>query len=131
MMNPKNYGLIYYKNYIYYKSYIFTAIIPTVIIAAIIMFIMGQSSVKGFATMLIISILVTVIIMVYLIKYVLKIFVSTKYFDNKPGLFIGLNKFFYLSFACFIKKSAKYLIGFSGLSFATSAIPWRTNGTTV
>ena len=31
--------------------------------------------------------------------------------------------FFYLSFACFIKNSAKYLIGFSGLSLAISAIP--------
>lgn len=64
----------------------------TTIIAAIIMFIMGQSSVKGFATMLIISIVVTVIVMVYLIKFVLKIFVNTKFFDNKLGLFIGLNK---------------------------------------
>ena len=73
----------------------FTSIIDanvTTIIAAIIMFILGESSVKGFATMLIISIIVTIIIMVYLIKYLLKLFVKTKFFDNKLGLFIGINK---------------------------------------
>ena len=73
----------------------FTSIIDaniTTIIAAIIMFILGQSSVKGFATMLIITIIVTVIIMVYLIKYILKIYVNTHIFDNKLGLFIGINK---------------------------------------
>ena len=73
----------------------FTSIIDanvTTIIAAIIMFILGQSSVKGFATMLIITIIVTIIIMVYLVKYILKIFVKTHIFDNKLGLFIGINK---------------------------------------
>ena len=73
----------------------FTSIIDanvTTIIAAIIMFILGQSSVKGFATMLIISIIVTVLIMVYLIKFILKLFVKTSFFNDKPNLFIGLNK---------------------------------------
>lgn len=64
----------------------------TTIIAAIIMFIFGQSSVKGFATMLIINIIVTITVMIYLIKFILKIFVNTKIFNNKLGLFIGLNK---------------------------------------
>lgn len=64
----------------------------TTIIAAIIMFIFGESSVKGFATMLIINIIVTVIVMIYLVKFVLKKFVATDIFDNKLGLFIGLNK---------------------------------------
>lgn len=64
----------------------------TTIIAAIILFIFGQSSVKGFATMLIINILVTVLVMVYLVKFILKIFVNTNTFDNKLGLFIGINK---------------------------------------
>ena len=64
----------------------------TTIIAAIIMFILGESSVKGFATMLIISILVTVIIMVYLIRYILKFFVKTKRFNDRLNLFIGINK---------------------------------------
>ena len=73
----------------------FTSIIDanvTTIIAAIIMFILGQSSVKGFATMLIINIVVTILVMVYLVKYILKLFVKTNFFDNKPELFIGVNK---------------------------------------
>ena len=73
----------------------FTSIIDanvTTIIAAIIMFILGQSSVKGFATMLIITILTTIIVMVYLVRFVLKIFVKTHVFDDKLGLFIGINK---------------------------------------
>lgn len=73
----------------------FTSIIDanvTTIIAAIIMFILGQSSVKGFATMLIITILTTIIVMVYLVKFVLKIFVKTHVFDDKLGMFIGINK---------------------------------------
>ena len=73
----------------------FTSIIDanvTTLIAAIIMFILGESSVKGFATMLIITNIVTIIVMVYIIKYILRIFVKTKVFNNKPGLFIGLNK---------------------------------------
>ena len=73
----------------------FTSIIDaniTTIIAAIIMFIFGQSSVKGFATMLIINIIVTVIVMIYLVKFILKLFVNTNIFNNKLGLFIGVNK---------------------------------------
>lgn len=73
----------------------FTSIIDaniTTIIAAVIMFIFGQSSVKGFATMLIINIIVTVLVMIYLVKIVLKLFVNTKVFNNRLGLFIGINK---------------------------------------
>ena len=73
----------------------FTSIIDantTTIIAAIIMFIFGQSSVKGFATMLIINIIVTVLVMIYLVKFILKIFVDTNVFNKKLGLFIGVNK---------------------------------------
>ena len=73
----------------------FTSIIDanvTTIIAAIIMFILGESSVKGFATMLIITIITTIIIMVYFVKFVLKLFVKTHIFDDKLGMFIGINK---------------------------------------
>ena len=73
----------------------FTSIIDanvTTIIAAIIMFILGESSVKGFATMLIISIIVTIFVMVYLVKLILKHMVNTKVFDDKLSLFIGINK---------------------------------------
>ena len=64
----------------------------TTIIVAIILFILGQSSVKGFATMLIINIIVTVIVMVYLERQILKLFIKTTYFDDKLNLFIGVNK---------------------------------------
>ena len=64
----------------------------TTMIVAIIIFIFGESTVKGFATMLIISIIVTVLVMVFLCKYILNMFVKTKFFDNKPNLFIGVNK---------------------------------------
>jgi len=64
----------------------------TTVIAAIILFIFGQSSVKGFATMLIINIIVTILIMVFFARLTLTLFVKTKFFDNKLGLFIGINK---------------------------------------
>lgn len=73
----------------------FTSIIDanvTTIIAAIIMFILGESSVKGFATMLIITIITTIVIMVYIVKLILKLFVKTHVFDDKPTMFIGINK---------------------------------------
>lgn len=61
----------------------------TTLIAAIILFIFGESSVKGFATMLIISIITTFIIMVYLVRYLIKLFVQTDKFNKHTGLFIG------------------------------------------
>ena len=64
----------------------------TTIIVAIILFIFGQSSVKGYATLLIISILVTLFVMLVLVRLVLKYFVNTGFFDDKPGLFIRVNK---------------------------------------
>lgn len=61
----------------------------TTLIAAIILFIFGESSVKGFATMLIISIIVTFIVMVYLNRYVIKLFVRSEKFENHKKLFIN------------------------------------------
>ncbi len=63
----------------------------TTLIVAIILFIFGQSSVKGFATMLIISIFVTFAVMVFFTRWLMKRFVSTGFFDNKLKLFIGIN----------------------------------------
>ena len=71
----------------------FSAIIDsnlTTIIVAIIMFIFGESSIKGFATMLIITVLVTMFTMVFLTRFLLKIFVNTGYFDDKTNLFINV-----------------------------------------
>lgn len=64
----------------------------TTLLVAIILFIFGESSIKGFATMLIISICVTMAIMVFLTRMLLKMFVKTGYFDNKTNLFIGIKE---------------------------------------
>ena len=61
----------------------------TTLIVAIILFIFGESSVKGFATMLIISIITTLFVMVYLVKIMLNKFVDSSKFDDKINLFIG------------------------------------------
>ena len=61
----------------------------TTLIAAIILFMFGESSVKGFATMLIISIIVTFIVMVYLNKYLISLFVRSEKFENNKRGFIG------------------------------------------
>ena len=60
----------------------------TTLIAAIILFVFGESSVKGFATMLIISIIVTFIVMVYLNRYILSLFVRSEKFEKHNNLFI-------------------------------------------
>ena len=61
----------------------------TTLLAAIILFIFGESSVKGFATMLIISIVVTFIVMVFLVRYLVGLFVRTDLFNRHRYLFIG------------------------------------------
>ena len=63
----------------------------TTLIVAIIMFIFGESSIKGFATMLIITIIVTMFTMVFLTRFLLKIFVKSEFFNNKLNLFININ----------------------------------------
>lgn len=59
----------------------------TTIIAAVALFIFGTSSVKGFATMLIISILMSFITNVYLSRFLLGLWVKSKLLNNKPRLF--------------------------------------------
>ena len=73
----------------------FSAIIDsniTTFIVAITMFVFGESSIKGFATMLIITVCVTVCTMVFLTRLLLKLFVHTEYFDNKLNLFIRVKE---------------------------------------
>ena len=62
----------------------------TTLVVAIIMFIFGESSIKGFATMLIITIIVTMLTMVLLTRVLLNLFVKTKFFNNKTNLFINV-----------------------------------------
>jgi len=63
----------------------------TTILAAAVLFYFGQSSVKGFATMLIVSILLSFITAVYLSRFFLGLFVKSNYFNNKPQWF-GVKK---------------------------------------
>ncbi len=72
----------------------FSAIIDsniTTLIVAIIMFTFGESSIKGFATMLIITVLVTMFTMVFLTRTLLKLFVKTDYFNDKIRFFLNIN----------------------------------------
>ena len=64
----------------------------TTFIVAIILFIFGESSIKGFATMLMISIAITMFVMVFLVRFLLNKFVQTGKFDNKQNFFIGFKK---------------------------------------
>ena len=73
----------------------FSAIIDsnlTTFIVAVIMFIFGESSIKGFATMLMITIIVTMFTMVFLTRLLVKLFVKTDFFNDKVRLFINVNK---------------------------------------
>ena len=64
----------------------------TTLLVAIIMFKFGESSVKGFATVLIITVMVTMFTMVFITRILLNIFVKTKFFDDKLKLFINIDK---------------------------------------
>ena len=73
----------------------FSAIIDsniTTFIVAMTMFFFGESSIKGFATMLIITVFVTMLTMVFLTRLLLKTFINTEYFTNKINLFIHVKK---------------------------------------
>ena len=62
----------------------------TTLLVAIIMFVFGESSIKGFATMLIITVVITMFTMVWLTRILLKLFVKTNYFNDKLKLFINV-----------------------------------------
>ena len=71
----------------------FSAIIDgnvTTLLVGIIMFIFGESSIKGFATMNIITVIVTMVTMVFLTRWLVNIFVNTGYFNDKVKLFINV-----------------------------------------
>lgn len=62
----------------------------TTLLVAIIMFVLGESSIKGFATMQIITVAVIMVTMVGLNRLLLKLFVKTNYFSDKTKLFINV-----------------------------------------
>ncbi|WP_188206261.1 protein translocase subunit SecDF [Alkalibacillus aidingensis] len=59
----------------------------TTILAATVLFIFGTSSVKGFATMLIISIILSFITAVYGTRWLMALWVNSKVLNNRPKLF--------------------------------------------
>jgi len=72
----------------------FTAIFDsniTTLIVALILFFFGESSVKGFATMLIITLVATIIVMLVINRKLLKSFVESGLFDNKVNWFTKIN----------------------------------------
>ena len=64
----------------------------TTLIAGIVLYIFGESSVKGFATMLIITIFITIITTVFLYRFIQSMFVKSKIFIDKPNMLFGKPK---------------------------------------
>lgn len=85
----------------------------TTLIVALILFAFGESSVKGFATMLIINIIMTMLIVIFINRAISKQFVNSGFFDNRLKLFVDFkenknkkeNKF------SFVKHFKKFLLG--------------------
>lgn len=63
----------------------------TTMLAAVVLFIFGTSSIKGFATMLIVSILVSFLTAVFGSRLLLQLWIKTKFLKNRPGWF-GVKK---------------------------------------
>src|SRR5699024_9565976 len=63
----------------------------TTVIAAAVLFFFGESSVKGFATMLLLGILMIFVTAVFLSRGLLSLLVSSNYFKNKLSWF-GVKK---------------------------------------
>ena len=61
-----------------------------VLLVSIIMFIFGESSIKGFATMQIITVAIIMVTMVGLNRLLLNLFIKTNYFNDKTKLFINV-----------------------------------------
>ncbi len=61
----------------------------TTFLAAVVLFIFGESSVKGFATMLMLTIIVTMLTMVLINRYLMNEVVSSEIFDKKVKMLLG------------------------------------------
>lgn len=64
----------------------------TTFIAALVLFIFGESSVKGFATMLMLTIFVTALAMILLNRFIMNNLINNGFFENKISTFIGTIK---------------------------------------
>ena len=97
----------------------------TTFIAALVLFILGESSVKGFATMLMLTIIVTIISMVIINRFVMSYYINTGKFDNKINMFIGKCKKIKTRN---ILKCAKYNIALVVIIIVTGLIVTITSG---
>lgn len=96
----------------------------TTFLVALILFIFGESSVKGFATMLMISIFVTMIVMVVITRLMLRKMVETGFFDDKIGLFIGKpKKYKHINYM----KKGKVFIGIALVCILAGIVSLFTN----
>lgn len=59
----------------------------TTMIAGLVLFAFGTSSVKGFATMLILSIIMSFVTAVFLTRVLMRLLIHSNYFNKKPGFF--------------------------------------------
>ena len=84
----------------------------TTLIVALVLFILGESSIKGFATMLIINIVITVLVMVYLNRWLLSLLVKNDYFNNHVNLFINYKEKSSFKEFHFVNKR-KYILPFT------------------
>ncbi len=98
----------------------------TTLIAALIMYIWGTGTVKGFATMLIITVVMTLLLNVGFSKRLLNLIVDSGVCDNKPGLFAvkknqipnvskGEKQFYTGTHHLDYMGKAKYAVGISSL----------------
>lgn len=97
----------------------------TTFICALILYIFGTGTVKGFATMLIVSTITTIIVIVFVAKFLMSLLIESGWLDNKYALFgvkkehipdvnKGQERFYYGFFDKFdFIKNSKYFIGFS------------------
>ena len=97
----------------------------TTFIAAIVLFILGESNVKGFATMLMITIIVTAFSMIILNRIIMKNIIESEYFAKKEKFLLGKIKKIkdknYLSIS-------KYNIGLICIIIAIGLITLLTTG---
>lgn len=112
----------------------------TTFICAMILYLFGTGSVKGFATMLIVSTISTILLIVIVTKFLLRLLIESKMLDNKrswfgvkntqvPNVMKGEERFYFGIFHTFdFVKNAKYFIYSSILILVIGAGSMIYNG---
>lgn len=97
----------------------------TTFLIALILYIFGESTIKGFAIMLIVSIIVTIITMVIINRILIKYAINTISFSNNPESLFGIKKD---KTKFDFKKSNKYVLIVAGIIFVLGIIFYFING---